>query len=185
MKTRGKIRIISGEWKRRKLSFSSSPDLRPSTDAVRETLFNWLAPGIKGAICLDLFAGSGALGFESVSRGADRVDMVETHLAAYRDLIKNNTLLGGGDSVKIYRRDAIRFLQSVKAKYDMVFLDPPFKKNILELVFTLLVEKDILKSQALIYVETGSDKLLSPFPPGWNIIRQSSVGKVNFLLIQS
>ena len=117
MATTNSFRIIGGRWRSRKLGFTPVSDLRPTTDRIRETLFNWLMPVIEGATCLDLFAGSGALGFEAASRGAAQVDMVEQHNKVFTQLQHNIRLLGA-DNVTAYREDGLRFLAKAHQQYD-------------------------------------------------------------------
>ena len=122
------MRIIGGAWRSRLLSFPSRQDLRPTPDRVRETLFNWLGQDLTGKTCLDLFAGSGALGFEAASRGARRVVMVESDAATCRALAASRDSLAAA-SVELKRADALEFLRSDAGVYDVVFLDPPFKAD--------------------------------------------------------
>lgn len=120
-----RVRIIGGLWRSRLLAFPSRPELRPTPDRVRETLFNWLGQDLTGKTCLDLYAGSGALGFESASRGAHRVVMVERDLAAFGALETNRERLGA-QAVELQRADALEFLRRDRLRYDVIFLDPPF-----------------------------------------------------------
>lgn len=183
MSARGKVRITGGKWKRRYLHFPSLPQLRPSPEASRETLFNWLGPEIVDSVCLDLFAGSGALGFEAASRGAARVDLVESHPAAWRALLNSSLPKESEGTVFIHRQDAIRYLESSKMRYDIVFLDPPFKKNILPLTFETLVRRGRLNESATIYVEFVSGQLPLSLPEGWSITRHTRRGKSTSVLI--
>ena len=183
--SRGRIRIIGGKWKRRKLAVPVLPGLRPTPDASRETVFNWLSGLVEGAACLDLFAGTGALGLEAASRGAARVDLVDSHPVACRTLLRNSMLPGGEFIVHVHQCDAIRYLESVDSGYDIVFLDPPFAKAVLEPVFSRLSDGRILNQRAMIYVETDRTVLPLPIPADWHIIRQSSRGIVNSLLIST
>ena len=125
------LRIIGGEWRSRKLKFADVPGLRPTPDRVRETLFNWLQWHVPGARCLDLFAGSGALGLEALSRGARDVVMVEKHPAAAQALRDNLTLLGARNA-RLVHDDALRYLGRVTVAFDLIFLDPPFRQMLLE-----------------------------------------------------
>ena len=185
MSGKGKIRIIGGKWKRRTLHFPSLPDLRPSPDASRETLFNWLGSKIIESHCLDLFAGSGSLGFEAASRGASRVDLVESHPAAYRAIARNCQTIQAGQSVVVHHQDAIRYLERTKMQYDIVFLDPPFRKNILPLTFETLVGQKRLGKSAIIYVEFHSDQPPASFPEGWAIVHRMSRGDSSSILINT
>jgi 16S rRNA (guanine966-N2)-methyltransferase len=119
------VRIIAGQWRGRKLEFPDSQGLRPTSDRVRETLFNWLAPVLPGAVCLDLFAGSGALGFEAASRDASRVVMVEQNSAVFKHLQSQSRRLSA-QAVELVNADANDYLAGVDTAFDIVFLDPPF-----------------------------------------------------------
>ena len=131
------VRIIGGEWRRRQIRFPGSADLRPTPDRMRETLFNWLGQDLTGKTCLDLFAGSGALGFEAASRGAKQVVMVERDAQIFRALQATHTILGAGQ-VELARADALAFLQADARLYDVVFLDPPYHLHLLPRVLPLL-----------------------------------------------
>jgi len=181
----GNVRIIGGKWKRRKLHFPSLPSLRPSPDASRETLFNWLSPKIAGSFCLDLFAGSGSLGFEAASRGASRVDLVETHPIVIRAIIKNSQAIQTGQTVVIHHQDAIRYLEQTEIQYDIVFLDPPFKKTILPLTFDTLIRQNSLCEAALIYVEYQSGQPLVSLPEDWSIIHHMQRGNSASILLKN
>ena len=129
------VRIIGGEWKRRQLRFPDALGLRPTPDRVRETLFNWLGQDLSGRRCLDLFAGSGALGFEAASRGAERVIMVEQSPEVVAALENNTRLLAAGDRLRIIRGDAVKSAPSFvsrEGKFDVLFLDPPYRQGWLE-----------------------------------------------------
>ncbi len=125
---KGKIRIIGGEWRGRRIAVSAAPDLRPTPDRVRETLFNWLGQRLDGLACLDLFAGSGALGFEAASRGAARVVMVEQDRKALAQLRDSLQLLGARN-IALIPGDALAYLERPGERFDVVFLDPPFRQN--------------------------------------------------------
>lgn len=182
---RGKVRIIAGKWKRRYLHFPSLPELRPSPDASRETLFNWLDSKIVDSRCLDLFAGSGALGFEAASRGAFRVDLVEYHLTAYRSIKKNCQMLQAGQTAFVHHQDAMRYLKKTKMKYDIVFLDPPFKKNILSLTFAALQHTKCLSEASIIYAEFLSDQSPVSLPEGWTVTHRMHRGCSTSVLIST
>ena len=152
--------------------------LRPTPDRVRETLFNWLGQWLEGLSCLDLFAGSGALGFEAASRGAKRVVMVEQNRQAMQLLEKTKTLLGAAE-VELVRGDAHDFLARSGEKFDVVFLDPPFGQNALPAVFERLPR--VLAPQARVYLE--GPRALPP-PPGFEPLRQARAGQVHYQLLQ-
>jgi len=172
------VRIIGGEWRRRLIRFPGAADLRPTPDRMRETLFNWLGQDLTGKTCLDLFAGSGALGFEAASRGAKQVVMVERDAQIFRALQATQTLLGAGQ-VELARADALAFLQSDARRYDVVFLDPPYHLNLLPRVLPLLPSR--LDCGSRVYLE--SDRL-PELPEGYELTRQSRAGRVHGLLIK-
>ena len=165
------------------MHFPSLPNLRPTPDASRETLFNWLSPKIAASHCLDLFAGSGSLGFEAASRGASRVDLVENNPAVVRAIMKNNQAIQTGQTVFVHHQDAIRYLEQTKIQYDIVFLDPPFKKNILPLTFATLIRQKRLRESALIYVEYQSDQSPLTLPQGWTIMHHMHRGNSTSILL--
>lgn len=173
------VRIIGGEWRRRILRFPAAADLRPTPDRVRETLFNWLGQDLSGAACLDLFAGSGALGFEAASRGASRVVLVEHSLHALQALESNARLLGIGERLQIVRADAQRFLAAGVGRFDVLFLDPPFHQGWIERLAPMLA--GVLSDDAAIYVEAER------FLPGcgeWRTVRHGHAGRVFYHLMQ-
>ncbi len=154
------------------------PGLRPTPDRVRETLFNWLGQWLEGLSCLDLFAGSGALGFEAASRGARRVVMVEQNSQAMKGLEKARSLLGAGE-VELVRGDAHGYLARSAERFDVVFLDPPFGQNSLPAVFERL--PSVLAPRARVYVE--GPRAMTP-PPGFEALRQARAGQVHYQLLQ-
>src|SRR4051812_25142160 len=162
---KNQVRIIGGEWRSRLIAFPARTDLRPTPDRVRETLFNWLGQDLSGKTCLDLFAGSGALGFEAASRGAARVVMVESDPVASRALQENVARLKA-DAIELKRADALEFLRADSECYDVVFLDPPFRANCLEQVLPMVTKR--LKPSALVHVEAPAAPKL---PSGWEIWR--------------
>lgn len=179
------LRIIGGEWRSRRLPFANAPGLRPTPDRVRETLFNWLQMQVSGSRCLDAFAGSGALGFEALSRGAREVVMVEKHPAAANTLRDNIALLGAQNAVLV-NDDALRYLRSLSgaAAFDLIFLDPPFRKNLLEPVLETLFDRSLLKPEGMLYLEqeTGATTGFARF--GLQVHREVSAGQVQGLLLE-
>src|SRR5688572_10591462 len=147
---KSRVRIIGGEWRSRIITFPPKADLRPTPDRVRETLFNWLGQELDGKICLDLFAGSGALGFEAASRGAKRVVMVDHDAGAFHAL-QNNAAALGAATVELRRADALEFLRADDGIYDVVFLDPPFRADYLPQVLPALVAR--LATGAMVHIE--------------------------------
>ncbi|WP_340642693.1 16S rRNA (guanine(966)-N(2))-methyltransferase RsmD [Rhodocyclus gracilis] len=147
----GALRIVGGDWRRRVLRFPEGEGLRPTPDRVRETLFNWLGQRLDGLACLDLFAGSGALGFEAASRGAASVVMVERAAAPFAALRANAALLGGDARLEIVRADALEFARSSSRRFDVLFLDPPYRQGWLDRLQPELPR--LLNDDAVIYVE--------------------------------
>jgi len=174
------LRIIGGEWRSRKLPFAASAGVRPTPDRVRETAFNWLQPVIAGARCLDLFAGSGAFGFEAVSRGAAAAILVEEDLRVVQTLQKNVELLQT-DNVHVQWMDARQFLATSREKpFDIVFLDPPYRDDINDWA-RRLADSPLLGASAWIYVEASSRTTLQ-LPPGWELQRSKHAGDVGYHL---
>lgn len=173
------VRIIGGEYRRRVLKFPDSEGLRPTPDRVRETLFNWLGQELDGWNCLDLFAGSGALGFEAVSRGAAKVVMVEQAPRVLAALHENRELLHKPAALEIIRGDALQYLASSKCRFDLIFLDPPYKKGWIPRLEPLL--PGVMNEDAAIYVEAEHeiDAL-----GDWRTVRHGKAGEVHFQLMR-
>jgi len=174
-----RLRIVGGIYRSRILRFPSRPGLRPTPDRVRETLFNWLGQDLSGCDCLDLFAGSGALGFEAVSRGARAVVMVEQDRAAWQALLRNAELLGCQGSVQLRRADALEFARACEQSFDVVFLDPPFGANLLEPLAGALPR--ITRRGGAVYVES-SESVDWGVP--WRLQRQGRAGHVSYQLFR-
>lgn len=172
-----RIRIIGGQWRSRLIQFADDESLRPTPDRVRETLFNWLGQDLIGKTCLDLFAGSGALGFEAASRGAKQVTMIEQNMKALRNLRSSIEKLGASQ-VKLEHVDARTFLAARSARYDVIFVDPPFKSGLLAEILPLLPAK--LKENGGVYVES-SDKLLPD--DTWFVLKQGRASHVHYCLL--
>ena len=181
-----KLRIIGGRWRSRKLEFASLPGLRPTTDRVRETLFNWLQAKIPGARCLDLFAGSGALGLEALSRGAAHVTLVDSADAVVRQLRLNLELLDTEQHASVVHSQASRWLQSAITgeRFDLVFLDPPFAQGMLAECCEALEQQGLLQPNAWIYIE--AEKILQPLPvpSHWQLHRSLNAGQAGCYLFQ-
>jgi len=173
-----RVRIIGGTWRSRLISFPPRTDLRPTPDRVRETLFNWLGQDLTGKTCLDLFAGSGALGFEAASRGARRVVMVEQDAVVFRALIASRAALDAA-GVELKRADALEFLRADNGVYDVVFLDPPFRTDHWPRLSPLLPRH--LAPGALVYYESAAR---SGLPPGWEVCKQGEAGQVRYQLLR-
>ncbi|HPE58906.1 MAG TPA: 16S rRNA (guanine(966)-N(2))-methyltransferase RsmD [Thiolinea sp.] len=174
----GQLRIIGGQWRSRRLPVASVPGLRPTPDRVRETLFNWLQNRIAGARCLDLFAGSGALGFEALSRGAAHVTLIEQHPAAFRQLQANaRTLQAQG--LTLLQRDALHWLlHDGTPPFDLIFLDPPFHRGLLEQVLERIQAHGLLTPNGMIYLEHEAGLALDPQQRGFEWHRQTHAGQV-------
>ena len=175
---KGSLRIIGGKFRSRLLRVPSRPGLRPTPDRVRETLFNWLGQDLSGLACLDLYAGSGALGFEAASRGAARVLMVEQDRAALAGLERSRAALGA-TQVEIVAGDAFAYLANERARFDVVFLDPPFRQNALPALLEALARR--LQPGARVYVE--SDVPVDA-PPPWLELRRARAGQVSYQLLR-
>lgn len=176
----GQIRIIGGQWRGRKLPVPNSPGLRPTTDRVRETLFNWLAPVIQGARCLDCFAGSGALGLEALSRYAGSVTLLEFERPVAQQLEKNLALLQGNG--KVVNTNTLSWLANSAQPFDVVFLDPPFRKGLLAETVTLLEQQGWLADEAWIYVEAEAESAAADVPANWQLHREKVAGQVAYRL---
>lgn len=201
-KATGKLRIIGGRWRSRQLEVLDLPGLRPTTDRVREVLFNWLQSDIPAARCLDLFAGSGALGFEAASRGAEQVVLLELQAEAYRKLCDNKRLLDA-TNIQCIQQDAIQWLKNALISgeqrgivadmadnraapqlFDIVFLDPPYTSNLLQQACGLLEQSQLLAADAKLYIEHPVAQVLPELPANWQIIRGKKAGQVGYYLLQ-
>ncbi|GAA4360667.1 16S rRNA (guanine(966)-N(2))-methyltransferase RsmD [Kangiella marina] len=176
----GQFRIIGGQWKGRKLKFYEVEGLRPSLDRVRETLFNWLQSDIRGARCLDLFAGSGAIGIEALSRGSTHVDFVELNKKAVRQLETNLGLLDADDG-NVIHIDAKQFLEKENRAYDIIFIDPPFHKGLAQEVISKLAQTNLVQEDTLIYLEMEQD-LEVEIPQGWELLKDKKAGQLQYQL---
>lgn len=179
--TSGQIRLIGGQWRGRKLPVPDSPGLRPTTDRVRETLFNWLAPSMVDARCLDCFAGSGALGLEALSRYAAQATLLEMERGVAQQLQKNLATLKAGNA-RVVNTNTLAFLAQAGTPHDIVFVDPPFRKGLLEETLTLLESNGWLADDALIYVESEVENGLPPVPASWQLHREKVAGQVAYRL---
>ena len=174
------LRIIAGRWRGRKLSFASVPGLRPTPDRVRETLFSWLSPVIRDARCLDLYAGSGALGIEAASRGAAEVVLVDNDPTVVQTLREQLQLLEASQ-VRVVQADVGNWLSVNPAPFDVVFLDPPFRENLLAGSIRQLENGGWLAADALVYIEAEKG-LVPDLPVGWEMYRSKSAGQVGYHL---
>jgi 16S rRNA (guanine966-N2)-methyltransferase len=180
---KNKLRIIGGDWRSRQLSFVDAPGLRPTPARVRETVFNWLQYEIVGKQCLDLYAGSGALGFEAASRGAKSVVQVENNTQACGCLKDNAAALSAGQ-IKVVQSDVLRYLTGEPQAFDVVFLDPPFGLNLAVQTCRLLEENGWLAKHAKIYVETERNVNWSGMPANWRQLKSKSAGEVGYHLFE-
>ncbi|WP_445775714.1 16S rRNA (guanine(966)-N(2))-methyltransferase RsmD [Shewanella sp.] len=180
----GQVRIISGQWRSRKLPIHDLEGLRPTTDRVRETLFNWIASDVRGARVLDCFAGSGALSLEALSRYAEFATMIELQKDAANQLKQNLTTLQcqhadviNGDSLQVLAK-------GTQNGFDIVFIDPPFRKELATKAIDLLMTHHWLNNNALIYVETESEITALPVPASWVPLKEKQAGQVTYRLYQ-
>ena len=177
------VRIIGGEWRRRVLRFPDAEGLRPTPDRVRETLFNWLGQDLSGLSCLDLFAGSGALGFEAASRGAARVVLVEQSARVAASLQANAHLLGAQERVEIVQADAVKFASSRGAatpRFDVLFLDPPYNRGWIDRLVPIL--PGLLADDGVLYVEAESALKSCG---AWHTVREGKAGQVFYHLMRN
>lgn len=175
----GRLRIVGGEWRRRVLAFPDAEGLRPTPDRVRETLFNWLGQDLSGLACLDLFAGSGALGLEAASRGAGKVVLVERAPRVADALDSNIRLLQGAGRVELLRQDALKFASSSSRAFDVVFLDPPYRQGWLDRLTPFLPR--LLKTDGALYVE--AEEALASLGE-WVTVRSGQAGQVYYHLMR-
>jgi 16S rRNA (guanine966-N2)-methyltransferase len=177
------LRIIAGRWRGRRWRFVADADIRPTPDRVRETLFNWLGVQIAGARCLDLFAGSGALGLEALSRGAAQVTFVESQAAAAREL-ERLLAAWGAPEASVRRADAVQFLARTPTPFEVVFLDPPFASGLLAPVAQRLEGGGWLAPRARVYVECAARSGLPALPPEWHLLKAKRAGEVGYHLLE-
>lgn len=172
------VRIIAGKWRSRQVNFPASAGLRPTPDRVRETLFNWLGQDLTGCRCLDLFAGSGVLGFEALSRGASEVVFVERSAPARRAIAANAERLGS-PPLRLIAGDALEFAATTPERFDVVFVDPPYATGLVETMLPRLPR--LLNAEALVYVE--NDRAIA-VPQPWRRVKEGRAGAVHFCLIR-
>ncbi len=181
----GRLRIVAGKWRNRLLQVIDEPELRPTSERIRETLFNWLSPVSAGARCLDLFAGTGALGTEALSRGAAQVVFIEKS-ATLAEAIRKNLIDLQATNAEVYQRDALEYLgRACSQPFDIVFLDPPFATDLLSDLCKLLNENGWLTGNAIIYLEQRKDLLRPALPDGWAITHEKVAGEVSYSLVNA
>ena len=186
MKTNNQLRIIGGRWRGRRISFPDVIGLRPSGDRIRETLFNWLQMSIQDAVCLDLFSGSGILGFEALSRGAAQVTFVDQHPAVIKHLQSVAEQLAM-DEVRIILGDVPSSPLKKKltgTPYNLVFLDPPFHQGLVQSTCAWLVDTDFITPGALIYIEAERTLDPLPLPEHWEVLKSKATGQVGYHLVR-
>lgn len=179
---RNSVRIIGGGWRGRRVSFPDIPGLRPTPDRVRETLFNWLQHAIVGSRCLDLFAGSGALGLEALSRGAKELVFVEQAVAASRALQEQLIRLGGDARGQVVEMGATRYLRAPAQAFDIVFVDPPFGREALTEYVPMLDAGNWLKIGGLVYLENERAAGAPALPAHWEMLKSKAAGDVGYHL---
>lgn len=179
----GRVRIIGGRWRGRKLAVAAVPALRPTPDRVRETLFNWLAPYLSGAACLDLFAGTGVLGFEALSRGAAAAILLDADPLVVQTLEQHRDTLAT-DAATIRCADALEWLTTTPpVPQDIVFVDPPFHLGLVSEISALLLA-GWLKPHALVYLEAEKIPILELEAAGWRLSRQGRTRHTEFALVE-
>lgn len=179
--SQGLVRIIAGEWRGRKLKVPEVPGLRPTPDRVRETVFNWLSQKVAGARCLDLFAGSGAFGFECLSRGASYVEMVDQS-AKVVALLQEELILFKSDKASIYQAVVPNGLKPVNQPFDLVFLDPPYQAHLLLPTCEYLESHGYLSQSATIYLEANVEMKEAQLPSNWRMVKALKAGQVYYHL---
>jgi len=183
--TTGELRIIGGDWRSRKLRFPDAGGVRPTPARTRETLFNWLSFHLAGRDCLDLFAGSGALGLEALSRGAASVTLVD-HTPALARALEENLRLLKSDRGKVVCTGVDSYLRHrTRPPFDIIFMDPPFRQGWLERIFPLLDAQGWVKPGGWIYVEHESEMTTPEVPGGWDLYRQKTAGQVTYNLFRT
>ena len=181
----GRLRIVAGNWRSRLLDIADVEGLRPTSERIRETLFNWLAPRIHGARCLDAYAGTGALGLEALSRGASSVVFVEKSPVAARQLRRNIDVLDARGAT-VLQQDAHDYLSdAATGPFDLVFLDPPFAADLVEETCRLLEQHDLLATDALVYIELPKTGAEPELPSGWQVKKNKTAGNVRYMLVST
>ena len=176
-----KVRIIGGKWRGRMITFPKNIFLRPTPNRVRETVFNWLGQDMDGKVCLDLFAGSGAMGIEAASRGSKQVVMVESNYKIYSALQKNLKKLRT-DKIKLFLMDAQKFMIENQQLFDLIILDPPYQSGLLPGVLNILPSH--LTKNGLIYLESGDLPCFTEIGKNWSVWRDGKAGRVQYQLLR-
>jgi 16S rRNA (guanine966-N2)-methyltransferase len=181
---KGSFRIISGKYKGRKFEFLPSKDLRPTPDRLRETLFNWLGQVIDRKTCLDLFSGTGSLGLESLSRGAQEVTFVEKNFKHFDKIKSYIKELDAVEDISIINRDVLAWLDDANNDFDLIFVDPPFYEQLAEKVLLKIKAKSLLAKSGNIYLEVEKDLDLSFLEKNWEVNKETNSGKKRYLLLK-
>jgi len=182
---KGEIRIIGGKWKGKKIYFDLNDDLRPTPDRAKETLFNWLGQDLNKMYCLDLFSGTGALGFEAFSRGAEKVTFVEKNKVYLQKIKKVYLEMSEKADCDFFCAECLEWIQSNNSgtKYDLIFIDPPFNKNLIHDLLTAILEKELLTKNGQIYFEFEK-KFDLEIPESLNLKKKKSLGKKSYVLVE-
>ena len=182
---KGEIRIIGGKWKGKKIYFDLNDDLRPTPDRAKETLFNWLGQDLNKMYCLDLFSGTGALGFEAFSRGAQKVTFVEKNKEYLQKIKKVYLEMSEKADCDFFCAECLEWIQnnSSETKYDLIFIDPPFNKNLVHDLLAAILEKELLSKNGQIYFEFEK-KLDLEIPESLNLKKKKSLGKKSYVLAE-
>jgi 16S rRNA (guanine966-N2)-methyltransferase len=178
----GRLRIVAGKWRSRLLPIVDVEGLRPTPERIRETVFNWLSSEISGSHCLDPFAGTGALAFEALSRGAASATLIDKS-ARVSDALKSSAVLLDADNARILCADGLSFIQQkASRRFDIVFLDPPFAEDIVEECCRLLQSNGWLTDRAAVYIEQRQGRPEPALPTGWTIDKDNKAGNVRYML---
>ncbi|MDJ0916130.1 MAG: 16S rRNA (guanine(966)-N(2))-methyltransferase RsmD [Woeseiaceae bacterium] len=179
----GRLRIVAGKWRSRLLPIPDVEGLRPTSERIRETLFNWIGPRVYGTRCLDLYAGTGALGLEALSREAAQVVFVESSSKAVKALRTSIQTLEAG-SAEVVQADAFEYLRRCEpASFDIVFLDPPFSDDLTDDLCRLIAQQRLLRPEGSVYIEQDRQSSLPDLPEGWQVTRSKTAGNVRYSLI--
>lgn len=181
----GQFRIIGGQWRGRRFNFAEEAAVRPTPDRVRETVFNWLANDIAHSRCLDLFTGSGALGLEALSRGADHAVFIDKSAAVVKQLNTVIQQLNCQQTATVIQTTLPATIKIPHAPFDIIFLDPPYHQNLIAPCCQWLEQQQLLAEQALIYIEAESSLAELNLPENWKILRQKKAGQVGYYLVRN
>ena len=182
---KGEIRIIGGKWKGKKIYFDLNDDLRPTPDRAKETLFNWLGQDLNKMYCLDLFSGTGALGLEALSRGAKKVTFVEKNKDYLQKIKKVYLEMSQKEDCDFFCAECLEWVQnnSSKAKYDLIFIDPPFNKNLIDNLLSNILRRELLSESGKIYFEFEK-KLDLKIPESLDLKKKKSLGGKSYVLAE-